>query len=258
MVKSVAHLYGDPMRVELKGIRKVFDQRAVLDAVTMTVEPGQVVAVLGANGAGKTTLLRLLAGILGPTRGEVLFDGEVFKRGRLDLRQRLCFLPDYPAVFEHWTVLQHIGMVLRLYGEGSKEGLEDKVMDLLKGFDLLAVAESPFMILSRGQRYKAALVAMIAANPEIWLLDEPFASGMDPHGINEFKGRAREAAQAGRTIFYTTQIVEAAERFSNLICVLHEGKVHALENTEKLRASPTGTGSSLDHIFETLREESQA
>src|SRR6059058_5507833 len=88
------------------------------------------------------------------------------------------------------TVLRHIGMVLRVY-EADKTGVEQRVLQLLKDFDLFTVAENPLNTLSRGQIYKAAMVALIAVNPEIWLLDEPFASGMDPHGINMFKRYAR-------------------------------------------------------------------
>jgi ABC-type multidrug transport system ATPase subunit len=107
--------------------------------------------------------------------------------------------------------------------------------------------------LSRGQVYKAALVALIAANPEVWLLDEPFASGMDPHGINMLKKYAREAVTQGRSIIYSTQILEIVEKFSDKVCILHQGEVRAFDSVTLLEKA--GQSGGLEDIFRQLREE---
>jgi ABC-type multidrug transport system ATPase subunit len=101
--------------------------------------------------------------------------------------------------------------------------------------------------------YKAALAALIAVNPEVWLLDEPFASGMDPHGINMLKRYAREAITQGRTIIYSTQILEVVEKFSDKVCILHQGEVRAFDSVTLLESS--GQGGGLEEIFRQLREE---
>ena len=202
------------MRTIVENVSKSYGRLRALDGVSLSVEPGQIVAVLGPNGAGKTTLLRCLAGIVAPDRGRILYDNEVFRRGRVDLRRRFAFLPDVPVVFHHLTVLRHIGMALRLY-ERDTEGLEERVLQLLRDFDLLTMVDTPFFGLSRGQAYKGALAAIMAVDPEVWLLDEPFASGMDPNGITMFKRHAREAARQGRSILYSTQILDIAEVFSD-------------------------------------------
>jgi ABC-2 type transport system ATP-binding protein len=166
------------------------------------------------------------------------------------------FLPDFPPVFEEWSPLRHLGMTLRLY-ERDGAGLEERVLELLRDFDLLPLANAPFATLSRGQRYKAALVTLLAVDPEVWLLDEPFASGMDPHGINTFKHHARAAAARGRTVIYSTQILDAAERFSDRICVIHRGGVRAFTPTAELRQAGRSDTSALDDLFAQLREEEQ-
>lgn len=240
------------MKLELRSVSKSYGRVRALDRVSLEMLPGQIVALLGANGAGKTTLLRCLSGIAAPDNGSIHYDELVFERSNLALRKRLFFLPDFPVVFYEMTVLRHIGMVLRLY-DADAPGIEEKVIQLLKEFDLFTEAESPLHTLSRGQLYKTALTALIAANPEIWLLDEPFASGMDPHGINAFKHHARLAAKAGRTIVYTTQILEVVERFSDRVAILHQGELRAFDTVDVLESGGEQTG--LEQIFQQLRSE---
>jgi ABC-2 type transport system ATP-binding protein len=242
------------MKIELQGVSKKYGSFPALDKVNMEIAPGQLVSLLGPNGAGKTTLLRLLAGIVSPSAGKLLYDGEVFQRDRLDLRRRFAFLPDFPVVFENWSILQHLGMVLRLYG-AEPAGMEEKALELLDEFELFAVAERPFSALSRGQRYKGALAAIIAADPEVWLVDEPFASGMDPHGISAFKRLARAAAARGRTVIYSTQILDAAERFSDRAGIIYRGSLLAFDSVANLRDQHQPQENVLEGIFNLLREE---
>lgn len=247
------------MKIELNGVSKRFGQTVALDRVRLEFDPGQIIALLGPNGAGKTTLLRCLSGIAAPDRGEVLYDDQPFRRDRIDLRRRLAFLPDFPIVFEHWDVIRHAGMLLRLYGKtGTAEttGAEERFLELLGRFDLLPLARKPFAQLSRGQRYKAAFAALVTVDPDLWLLDEPLASGMDPHGIAAFKACCREAAARQRTIVYSTQILDAAERFSDRVCVIHRGEVRAFDSVRNLEARQQSEGGGvLDEIFRQLREE---
>jgi ABC-2 type transport system ATP-binding protein len=240
------------MKIELRGVSKKFGKTLALDDVTLEFKPGEIVAVLGPNGAGKTTLLRALAGIVGPDKGDVLFDDEPLRRDRIDQRRRFFFLPDFPFLFWDQDVLRNLGIILRLH-DANGEGMENRVCDLMQEFDLLPLAGSPVNTLSRGQAYKTALAGLIAANPELWLLDEPMASGMDPLGLSAFKRHARECARQGRTIIYTTQLLDVAERFSDRVCVIHEGKVRAFDSVEKLRADAHDKHNVLESLFQTLR-----
>ena len=123
-------------------------------------------------------------------------------------------------------------------------------MELLGQLDLLGIARWRFRQLSRGQIYKAVLAGFLAADPELWLVDEPFASGMDPRGLNCFKEYARDAARRGHTIIFTTQIIEVAERFSGRICVLDRGQIKACDEPARLKASP-----AFATLLNELREE---
>jgi len=242
------------MQIRIDGLTKHYPFCLALDRVSMEVEQGRIIALLGPNGAGKTTLLRCLAGMSVPEDGEMFFDDLPFERSNLGQRKRLHFLPDFPTLFGGDSIVRNISIMLRLY-ERDEPGQEQVVIELLREFDLLPYARAPMNTLSRGQAYKGSLVGLIAADPDLWLLDEPFASGMDPHGINAFKKHARAAAQRGRTIIYSTQILDVAERFSDRVCVINGGKVVAYDRMEDLRARRAGEGNVLESLFEDLRED---
>lgn len=204
--------------------------------------------------APETTLLRCLAGIVAADSGEIDFDDEPFRRQRIDQRKRLFLLPDFPFVYDDMSVLRHIGMVLRLY-EADRPGVEETVIDLLKEFGILHLADAKFGTLSRGETYKAVVVALLASDPELWMFDEPFASGMDPRGLNAFRRHAVDAAGRGRTILFTTQILELVEDFADEVCILDRGHIHTYESLDELRQGVLdGSQDDLAGIFERLSE----
>jgi ABC-type multidrug transport system ATPase subunit len=239
------------MKVTLENVCKRFDRRRVLSGVDLALPEGAIVALVGINGAGKTTLLHALAGLLALDRGTVRFDDEPFRRDRLDHRRRFMFLPDFPIFVLASTLLEYLSLVLRLY-ERDTTAATEPVLALLRDFDLLPLADLPLVQLSRGQLYKAALVALIAVDPDLWLLDEPLASGMDPLGLRAFQTHARRAAAAGRTIFYSTQILDVAERLSDFAAVLHDGKIRAFAPCSELRAA--GASGGLTDLFARLAD----
>lgn len=240
------------MKIELSGVTKRFGSTRALDHISLSIDPGKIVAILGANGSGKTTLLRCLSGIVSPHSGSILYDGKEFKRDDVDLRRRIFFMPDFPFLFWEMTPLEHVGMCLKVY-RIDRPNLPDLTSDLFRELDILPLADSPLPNLSRGQIYKAALSGLLAVDAELWLIDEPFASGMDPQGIAAFKRRARDAAARGSTIIYTTQIVEIVERFSDLVCVLDHGEVKGFGTFADVRAR-ADSEPALSGIFSSLRE----
>lgn len=237
------------MRIELERVNKKFFGSLALNGVTAKLEPGQLVSLVGANGAGKTTLLGALAGIVAP-EGQILFDGEKFHRGRMDLRRRLMFLPDQPLMFGRMSPLQHLAMCVHLYE--VDEPKPKRVVEVLQNLNLLGLATSAVGTFSRGQAYKAALAALMVLDPELWILDEPFASGMDPGGIAYFRQEAGAAAKRGRTVLYSTQILDIAEKCSDRLWVLDEGQLRMDGSAEELKA--TAGSHSLEGVFLKLRD----
>jgi len=241
------------MKVETRGLTKRYGRVFALRNVSLTFHPGQIVSILGLNGAGKTTLLRCLSGVAAADSGEIRMDGKRFLRADLELRRRFMFLPDFPLLFWDRAVTRNLSMITRLYERDSADGVA-KATALLEEFDLLPLAGAPVGTLSRGQIYKVALVSLILVDPEVWFLDEPFASGMDPLGLRSFRRISRDALARGRTIVYSTQLLDAAEKFSDTVCVLNEGSVRAFSTLNEIRTASIDQSSPLEDLFRRLRE----
>jgi ABC-type multidrug transport system ATPase subunit len=242
------------MNIFLDQVSKRFGHVRALDQITLNIPSGQIICVLGPNGAGKTTLLRLLSSIVAPDHGRIFFDSELFNRGRIDLRRRLYFLPDFPLIFPNITVARQIATVIDLYGLSSA-AISDSVATHLNQLDILHTIDTAVGNLSRGQIFKVALATLLTLDPELWLLDEPFASGMDPVGISYLKEQARLAAARGRTVLYTTQILDIAEKFSDRICLIHRGQVRVFDSIANLRELTANSDGVLEEVFRKIREE---
>ena len=242
--------------LDIQGVSKSYDLTKAVDDVSFSIMPGEVFGLLGPNGAGKTTLLRCLAGVMVPSSGEILLDGTPLRRGQQEQRRRIFFIPDIPMFFPRMTVIQHIAMVLRLY-QVAPGHIEDRVVACLDQLDILTSAESPILVLSRGQAYKTALAALLSVGPELWILDEPFTSGMDPVGMAVFKQYARQAAEKGAIIIYSTQILEIAEGFSDRVCLFDRGLLRLDESVRALRERVGVSSGALEEAFRRLQAERQ-
>lgn len=241
------------MRVQVQELSKSYGRHPVLRSIDLDLPAGEVVAVLGPNGAGKTTLLRCLGGILLPDEGSIHLDGVEFQRDDLALRRRMAFLPDDVPFDPGMSVLDHAGLVLRLYEVAERVAVQ-RTLELLERFELLSAAPLPLAQLSRGEKYKAGLIPLMAAAPQLFLLDEPFASGMDPAGLVALKDFLRELTSRGGSALYTTQIMDVVERFADRVVVLSQGRVVVAGTREAVLAE---RGSDdLDGLFRALREES--
>jgi len=210
--------------LETRDLEKYYGPHKALDRVSLSFEEGELVAVLGINGAGKTTLLACMAGILGWSKGEVLVDGERLSREDLEQRRKLAMLPSGGLYFGFADTVRNAAIFTEIWRGMEAEPPLD-LEEWLERLGLLEVAMQPLEELSRGQVYKASLLALYCANPAIWLLDEPFAAGMDARGMEAFRRLARSVTAQGRTVIYTTQFPELAARFADRVIVIGRGGV---------------------------------
>ncbi|TLD71074.1 ABC transporter ATP-binding protein [Phragmitibacter flavus] len=242
------------MRARLNEISKRFGGTVALDELTLDLPAGSVVAVLGLNGAGKSTLLKVMAGVSALDAGTVLYDGEVFHRERLDLRRRLLFTSESPMFFPGKSVLRNLAVFLEVYEKNAAER-EERIVELLQETGMAGLVLKEAGTLSRGQVWKLALACAVAVRPELWLVDEPFASGMDVLGLAAFKRVARSLADEGGLVIYTTQLAEMAVGFADYICLLNEGRVALWESSESVKRRLKDEGVEVAELFRGMREE---
>lgn len=240
------------MHIELNDLSKRFGNTNALDQVNLNVPPSSIIAVLGENGAGKSTLLSLLAGVLSPDRGLIRIDGETFSREKIDLRKRLLFTPDVPIMFMERSIASNIATFAALYGTRVADH-ETELTHLLEETGIAALLNRSAGSLSRGQLWKAFMACAATVQPELWLVDEPFASGMDVIGMGVFRRLARKLADQGGTIFYTTQMVDLAADFSDYVCVLRQGRIVLWETSAKVREMIRATPEGQENVLRGLR-----
>lgn len=240
--------------IELIDITQHYGVRPVLRGISLRIEPGEVVVILGPNGMGKTTLLGVMGGVLSPQKGEVWIDG-MRRRGseeeELAIRKRTVYLPDQPWLPAQRTPREFLLAVGRLY-DVDPERLMTHVDQLIHLFDLSEQGDMPIRSLSAGQKKKAALCSALAAEAPILLLDEPFSGGLDPAGIMTLKRIIQHhQRRKDSTIVLTSPVPELVEEIATRIVVLHGGEILAFDTLDGLQRR-TGHRGSLDEVLQRL------
>ena len=221
------------MKVEIVNGTRKYGKNVVFEGVDLTIPSGSLVAVLGDNGQGKSTLIECIYGLQKMNQGDLLWDSKPFDRHDVTLRQRAFYMPDLPPLTMGQNGLTQLSKWLEMWGvDGDGSEAVDKCLGLLGRFNVLQQAGQSLSTLSRGERYKVALAGFLSLDADLWVLDEPLASGMDSKGIEIFKSSCREAVERGVTVIYTTQLEELAHSFSTQICRV-EGINVNLEDTQE-------------------------
>jgi ABC-type multidrug transport system ATPase subunit len=238
--------------IELIDITQHYGVRPVLRGITLRIERGEVVVILGPNGMGKTTLLGVMAGVLSPQKGDVSIDG-LRRRGseaeELAIRRMTVYLPDKPWLPANRTGREFLLSVGQLY-DVEDERLMAHVDQLLDLFDLGQKGDSPIRTYSAGQLKKIALASALVAETQILLLDEPLSGGLDPAGILTLKRIFQHhARRKDRTIVLTSPVPELVQEIATRIIVLHDGEVLAFETLDGLRRL-TGHRGTLDEVLQ--------
>lgn len=220
--------------IELRGIVKKFSVSPVVDDVSFVVKPGEVLGYLGPNGAGKTTTIRMLAGLLQPTRGEILFEGRPIGAGIHAFKKRLGYVPEQSEIYPHLTAYDFLTMVGRLRSLPER-ALKAKALDFLRIFDLDGDMHAPISAYSKGMRQKVLIAAALLHDPDVLLLDEPL-SGLDVTTGLILRDLIKMLAGEGKIIIYSSHVLEVTEQVCSRIIILHRGKIVANDSVENLRS----------------------
>jgi ABC-2 type transport system ATP-binding protein len=219
--------------LELRNVTKRYPATTAVKDVSFVARRGEVTGYLGPNGSGKSTTLKIITGLIEPTEGEILFDGEFIRRDPIAYRQRLGYVPEEPQLYPHLTGAEYLEMVGQLRGMPQR-ALADKIDGFLR---LLALHEDryvPISSYSKGMRQKVLLAAALLHNPDLVLLDEPF-SGLDVNSALVLRELIRELAARGKVVIFSSHELETVERVSARVIILHKGRVVANDSIDHLR-----------------------
>lgn len=237
--------------VQFKDLVKSYGEFVAVRGVTLDIPAGGIFALLGPNGAGKTTLIKMLMGMLQPTSGELTVGGfDAFLSG-VEVKQIVGYLPDEPVFYDFMRGRDIIRFV------GEMHGLDRTVIDLRSGelAERLSLSDAMDEFAenySRGMKKKLGLMCALLHEPSLVVLDEP-TNGLDPHGTMVLHDLMREIAEAGRTVLFSTHLLDQAERLCSRVAVIHHGEL-AAEGTLTELQSRFGSSGSLESLFFRLTE----
>jgi ABC-2 type transport system ATP-binding protein len=239
--------------LQLRRVSKRFSASLVVDEVTFTAHASEITGYLGPNGSGKSTTIKMIAGLIEPTGGEILFKDVPIHRDPIAWKQQIGYVPEEPHLYSHLSALEYLVMVGQLRDLPSDDTVKrvEGLLHLL-GLHLRDVRYVPLSSYSKGMRQKVLLVAALLHDPDLVLLDEPF-SGLDVGAALILRGLIQELARRGKVVLFSSHELDTVERVSSRIVILHHGKVVADDSIERLRtlmAQPT-----LEGIFSQLAVE---
>jgi len=239
--------------IELQRVSKSYNKGRVkaVDDLTLTVNSGEIFGFLGPNGAGKTTTIKMIVGLLRPDAGTIAINGLDAQKDSLKCKSITTYVPDYPAIYERLTGLEYLNFIGDVYGVPRADRLE-RMTKWLEIFELAPAVSNPIQSYSQGMKQKIVLIAALLPAPQVMVLDEPMV-GLDPRASYHLKELMREHCDQGETLFFSTHIMEVAERLCDRIGIIHKGKLIACGTMEELKK--LSEDMSLENIFLELTDK---
>ena len=228
--------------LQIKQLTKHYGTKTAVDGLTLTIQPGEIYGFLGPNGAGKTTTLKCCCGILQPDSGEVLVDGVSMQKEPFQAKQKLAYLPDDPKLYEYMTGIQYLDFIADVYGVGDAARAE-RTRIYSERFDLNDALSQPIGAYSHGMKQKLAIISALLHAPKLILMDEPFV-GLDPLASHQLKQTMRAFCDAGGAIFFSTHVLEVAEKLCDRVAIIKNGTLVRSGPIEEVRGD-----ASLETVF---------
>lgn len=236
---------------EIKSVSKVYGKQGLkaVDAVNLTVNNGEIFGFLGPNGAGKTTTIRMLTGILQPTEGDLELDGISILKDPLLAKRKFAFVPDNPETFSRLKAMEYLNFICDIYRVGEER--KERIEYYAEKFGIKNVLGNKINSFSHGMKQKLFLAASLVTDPQNWILDEPMV-GLDPEAAFIVKELMKERAAAGKSVFFSTHVMEVAEKLCDRIGIIKQGQLVFVGTMDELKAQHGKEGQSLEDIFLSL------
>ena len=233
--------------LKIEGYTKVYGTKKAVDHLSIHIQPGEIYGFIGHNGAGKTTTLKACAGILQFEEGEIFVNGISVRQNPLACKKIMAYVPDNPDLYEFMTGIKYLNFIADVYGVSTLERKE-RITAYADTFGLSSALGQPISSYSHGMKQKLALIAALIHRPKLILLDEPFV-GLDPLASHELKLIMRRHCEEGGSIFFSTHVLEVAEKLCDKVAIIRAGKLIVSGTMEEVKGS-----GSLEEVFLGLEE----
>ena len=234
--------------LKIEHLTKKYDQYKAVDDLSLEIDDGLIYGFIGHNGAGKTTTLKSVVGILPFDEGDIFIDGKSIKKNPLECKKEMAYIPDNPDLYEYLTGIQYLNFVADVYqvSKNDREARIAKFADMLELTDDLA---QPISAYSHGMKQKLAVISAFIHNPNLIIMDEPFV-GLDPKASHLLKQLMKEHCQQGGAIFFSTHVLEVAEKLCDRIAIIKQGKLIISGRTQDVTQN-----ESLEDVFLELEND---
>lgn len=228
--------------LKIEHLCKAYGDKKAVDDLSLRIHPGEIYGFIGHNGAGKTTTLKSVAGILQFDSGEIYIGGKSVKDEPLECKRMLAYIPDNPDLYDYMTGIKYLNFIADIFGVGAFERRE-RIDELADRFGLTDDLEQPISAYSHGMKQKLAVISAWLHEPRLIIMDEPFV-GLDPSASHLLKGMMREFCDNGGAIFFSTHVLEVAERLCDKVAIIKEGKLIRSGTMEEVKGDET-----LENVF---------
>lgn len=230
-------------------------KRPVLHDISLTVQPGDMVGLIGLNGAGKSTTMKHILGLMTPQRGEIRVNGHTREENAEQYQSAIAFVPEAPELYAELTVMEHLEFTARAYGVSAAD-FQSRTEHLLELFRMREKSDSLSLHLSKGMRQKVMIMCAFLAGPPLYVIDEPFL-GLDPLGIRSLLDFMMEIKRSGSAILLSSHILSTIENYCDRFIVLHQGVVIAEGTLEEIQVQAGKPGISLEEVFYSLVQDKE-
>lgn len=234
--------------IKIRNLNKSYGSKNVLNDINLDINKGEIIGYIGSNGAGKSTTVKIMLGLIEDYDGDVEIFGENIRKNPVDYKMKIGYVPEAGEIYDNLTAREYLGFIGELYGMDYETAVEKggKLMEL---FGIKTVYDSRINSFSKGMKQKVIIISALLNDPDILFLDEPL-SGIDANSVMVFKEVLSELVRKGKTIFYSSHIMEVVEKLSSRIILLKDGQIAADGTMENLKNElPEG---SLEDIFNKL------
>ena len=235
--------------LNIEHLTKAYGEKKAVDDLSLHIVPGEIYGFIGHNGAGKTTTLKSVAGILQFDEGEITIDGISIKENPLECKRRFAYIPDNPDLYDYMTGIKYLNFIADIFGVGANER-QARIRKYADAFELTADLAQPIAAYSHGMKQKLAIISAWLHEPKLILMDEPFV-GLDPKASHLLKEMMREMCDEGGAIFFSTHVLEVAEKLCDKVAIIKSGRLIRSGTMEEVKGD-----ESLEDVFLEMEGES--